>query len=152
MWDLVSLLRSIFFDLCRCCCRCSINTQIGNNATRWKRCRFRFNVPSYISVPLGSAHIERKRTRKRKRSKNNRKRSKNKWQTSKKIFAFAWPEHCFTVLNPIQPTCCYKNTVTITLCKHIFTDKAFCPAGCALKKCTLTILHNCKKYHGFSYC
>ena len=35
-----------FFDLCRC----SINTQIGNNATRWKRCRFRFH--SNINEPL----------------------------------------------------------------------------------------------------
>ena len=25
-----------FFHLCRCCCRCSINTQIGNNATCWQ--------------------------------------------------------------------------------------------------------------------
>ena len=33
-----------FFDLCCCCCRCSTNTQIGNNATDWKRHRFRSNI------------------------------------------------------------------------------------------------------------
>ena len=31
-----------FFDLCHCCCHCSINTQIGNNATDQKRCHFHF--------------------------------------------------------------------------------------------------------------
>ena len=46
----------------------------------------------YISF-LRSAHT--KWMWKQKRSKNNRKRSKNKRQTSKKIFAFAWSEHCF---------------------------------------------------------
>ena len=25
-----------FFDLCYCCCRCSISIQIGNNAAGWK--------------------------------------------------------------------------------------------------------------------
>ena len=37
--------KSIFFiNLCSCCCRCSRNTQIGNNATGWKRRRFRCNI------------------------------------------------------------------------------------------------------------
>ena len=39
-----------FFDVCRHCCRCSINTQIGNNGTGYKRRRFR--VRSNINEPL----------------------------------------------------------------------------------------------------
>ena len=42
----------IFFDLCRCCCRCSINTQIGNNTTGLKWHRFRCS----INEPLSSVH------------------------------------------------------------------------------------------------
>ena len=33
-----------FFDLLPLACCCSVNTQIGNNATDWKRCRFRSNI------------------------------------------------------------------------------------------------------------
>ena len=38
-----------FFDLLPLTHRCSINTQVGNNATDWKRHRFRF--PSNINAP-----------------------------------------------------------------------------------------------------
>ena len=41
-----------FFDVCRHCCRCSINTQIGNNVTGWKRCHFRVRFCSNINEPL----------------------------------------------------------------------------------------------------
>ena len=41
-----------FFDLLPITHRCSINTQIGNNATDWKRCRFRFHFRSNINAPL----------------------------------------------------------------------------------------------------
>ena len=39
-----------FFDLCHCCSHCSINTQIGNNATDRKRRHFSFR--SSINAPL----------------------------------------------------------------------------------------------------
>ena len=42
-------------DLCGCCCHCSINTQIENNATGWKRCRFFFR--SSINAPLFCAEL-----------------------------------------------------------------------------------------------
>ena len=41
-----------FFDLCRCCCHCSIKTQTENNATDWKRCHFRFRFYSSINASL----------------------------------------------------------------------------------------------------
>ena len=42
----------IFFDLLLPTHRCSMNTQIGNSATDWKRCRFRFHFRSNINAPL----------------------------------------------------------------------------------------------------
>ena len=41
-----------FFDLLPLTHRCSINTHNGNNATDWKRCRFRIRFRSNINVPL----------------------------------------------------------------------------------------------------
>ena len=43
---------NFFFDLFRSCCRCSINTQIVNNATDRKRRRFHFRFRSGINAPL----------------------------------------------------------------------------------------------------
>ena len=40
-----------FFDILPLTHRCSINTQIGNNATDRKRHRFRFRIRSNINAP-----------------------------------------------------------------------------------------------------
>ena len=53
---------NFFLDLCRCCCHCNINTQIGNNVTRWKRRCFRFCFRSSINEPLQNSY-EKKSTR-----------------------------------------------------------------------------------------
>ena len=47
---------NFFFDLLFPEHRCSVNAQIGNNATDWKRRRFRSN----INVPLHIKTIESK--------------------------------------------------------------------------------------------
>ena len=49
----------ISFDLCRCSCRRSMDTQIENNDTHWKRCRFHSN----INAPLRHYHTERQAAR-----------------------------------------------------------------------------------------
>ena len=49
----------LIFDLCHCCCYCSINTQIENNATDWNRYHFSINAPLCVSQALELQDFER---------------------------------------------------------------------------------------------